>query len=1833
MDAAASPRSSAYADAESYMHHLGDSDDAASFRLLMQIRQEEDPHTRVNLLNQAMNSGLEFTLPDEQNLTELRAQAEADVQETGALSIQGQDALAAGDYDEARRLFRRVMEVAVSDTDDYRRAERYVRHLGASDDAEPLRLLMRIRQEKDARKRVDLLTQAQESDLEFTLPDEQRLETLLGQAKAEIHVQQEREAQALIDQGDEARRQGELERASELYQQALSVPDIAALREKIKKRVRNCKREIRKEVEFAELLSQAEEALSESHYGDAQDRLKEAGKLRPGDPRLEEPTRRTQEGADVVAFVVERLKTAQQQEEVDLWQVSGLYDDALAQAQEWGLRSLATQAQAGKKRAEDLLTRRAAQADGLVKQAEAALAQKDLDQALQHYEDALKADPRNEAAQKGKAHVEPRQKEIKESERLKESGRHLGDSMDWAAAIQRFRRAKEKNPDDTELDTLIRKAEHNKTVVEAGLDTIKSGVTPYATQSEMENWINQVAAPVMDKDLFTDVSNKTRRIFRREATPKLRRYIETVPRMASTGDFAGALQCCQEADVEWRPYLGSEQEHRGDIPALRSRLKILEAYRADLELADQAWSKLQKANARASQALTDGKYEDAVKTYHRVLRGLENSPNGAYYLLGKRGDGAFTGVWETSRQRFLEAARGLASRWEDPLRQAALRAETRLMRGDPQGASEVIGEAKRQADKLKRVKRWHDKIETSRWPLTESPWEAVDGIKRQVDNAIKVNRLLAEAREHLSAGRAGEARSCYEDVEAIHSESRRAVAGLEEVDRLDTLIAGQKAAAKMGDLDAERDALDEILRIAPRWEWAEKRLSEAKAQQVQERKLDAWRSSARIAKSRPEPTMARRLAQQVLKVQHDGEMQQIVTWADLYRTGKREREDWKKQARSAVREGRFDEALNYVARVLAQNDQDVEAQRLGGRAQHAIDLVEEARGLMRATPPDYAGAVRTLSGILSITGGAQEGEWADLLDEAQAALADIQDIEDLLKEIKAAATEERWLEVLRRTGRIQRKEPRARRYFRKAARAVREMVASAVEGGRWSEATRCIQALRAAGIADGEIQEWELQCERSDLLRRAGLLVEQGIPDELKGVIAKLDQFLVEHPFDRDAAKLRRQAQIAQLHQEAELAAQAGDQEGFEGAEASFKEALRLKPDAGVKKALRTRLDEVSVELALIEADDSLRTGDEPNLRAAVQSLEKVKTKGDARVRARLDTIKAIRGGLSRAADLEQRGKILEAAHQLDEVLRLQSDFPPALAHRRQLIDGHLNRGRQAEATGDLWAAREAYEILREISPQEHTNLEDIRRGLDGRMSDLAYRARKTLENPDLEQSEVEGLLRSLESIPRKVLQTRTTLNAYIPALRKRFEEVRKVDDLYQKAELAFDEAHHVGEEEYTRIQHLLDSVRGVNGLFARRTRVRELQRGLNEHSARRSRVAECIDEYRKWWMAWTQRVAPVGADFPEPVQAIRDEGAQLTDRAMELNREIKSLDDRNIYGLRKRDPSAPDPLEEEHDRLAQQRTNLENIADLLLDGIRQRSAGDEKSRQAQRLYDESGQDGDYKQAKELWEQAVWAYDLALSSLKAATAQYHPLSKRAEALVQDATALCEKVEQWKEEVKKNIVETTEKLSALTALRTSAGDSYGRREWFSALADYEEILRVNPRDSEAIRRKRGLERKLQQEDVRRRNRQRRWLVGIAGGIVVAMALLAGWYFVVRPGDPTPAPTPTPTQMLPTGTIARPTATAESPHVTETPVALTPTSLPITEYEPARPCIALRDTWVYQQPDETGSVTQSLDWFRGFSAIGETNDGKWLLVQLAGHVEPLYVLSADAQCTTP
>ena len=296
------------------------------------------------------------------------------------------------------------------------------------------------------------------------------------------------------------------------------------------------------------------------------------------------------------------------------------------------------------------------------------------------------------------------------------------------------------------------------------------------------------ASNIMPVDQFTDFSIQTRSIFRREATPKLRRYLEPVTMWVAMAQFDRAKEHLQEAYNLWRDY-----KAQVDLPALESRLDIVDAYRKDVEKAKEAWKKLQQRVSDGKTALDNEEYGEAVASFQDVLEELERvqiSP-GARFLLGQRDDGTYAGVWGRIRRQFVDSARGLAREQEWNLRQALRRARVSLAGGDPTGAREALDGIRKAVDLLKQVKGRYDRIAETGWPLSSPIWEDVDALDREITDVEEFNKCLADAHSYRVRGELDQAEAEYEEAAAILASSKTKI-GLEEVGRIREIVRQQE---------------------------------------------------------------------------------------------------------------------------------------------------------------------------------------------------------------------------------------------------------------------------------------------------------------------------------------------------------------------------------------------------------------------------------------------------------------------------------------------------------------------------------------------------------------------------------------------------------------------------------------------------------------------------------------------------------------------------------------------------------------------------------------------------------------------------------------------------------------------------------------------------------------------------------------------------------------------------------------------------------------------------------------------------------------------------------
>jgi tetratricopeptide (TPR) repeat protein len=1759
------------------------------------------------------------------------------IEDPRTLISEGEDALVEGDHAQARYKFRRARDATEPRSNARADAERFLRHLGEDDNAEVFQLQQRIVETTDPEQKLSLLTQAREQGLEIliTRPDLPRLDRLFDEAETELRAQRESEAQMLLEEAKAYYAREEFGQAVRLGEEAL---DLAPLGEEVKAEIQNhltaCKKAQNQIQQREDLIEDIQALLTDRQYGDALEKAQEALYRYPEDAQLLDLRNQAQIGANVVTRVQEELlPEAEEKEEHQPQEALNIYEEIIQTAEAQGLSDLVEVAQTGWDRAQRLREQKIEEAQALVAEAAAALEEEDFDTALDYYEQALDADPHNEEAAAGRKRAAAQKHKIDESKSLKETGRRRANAKEWAEALDLFKDAQVLNPDDPELAELLQEAEFNITEVTTVLDTIKTANfvldgTLVTTPQQFSEWttIHILENDSLSQAKRANYSNAADASFAREATTKLTRYLKPAENWISKGT---------------RGYVSEEA-----LAALNSRLIILSTYRTDIKQAQATWERLSPIVSRGEQALETGCYEDAADAYLDVLQSLRESPIEAHYLLGKRDDGVFTGVWGGTRAQFIDAARSLARKWKDPLRDTARRVKSLLDQLNPEGAAEVLNDNAPPVllDRIHAFKEAHARLTDQPFPLSDVWINQITKLNTEVNQQIRLKTLYAKGRQFVLEGHLEAAEQRFKQMIEIDANSQDARLGLKGVAHLRQLSECQKQAEQAGDLTAEWEALQELVRLATRWEWASNRLQEVKEQLAEEQTLNAWRISARSYKKQSNPDAAKQWAEKVLEeAPGDPEMIDIVSWADTYRAGEIQRETWKKEARKTFKLGMFQDTLDYTDKVLQQDEHDSEAQRLRNRAEHALTLYRDASRLVHTDVLDQSDREHNLQKaeqklkeiqLLNSVGG----EWADLLDEVLDKLDDLHGLESQLQEVsdlvqEAESDEIRWLDILDRTRRLAEKSPQARLHFRKARHKVKKIVRSAIKDEAWEIVKRGIDALQRAGVDDTRIREWVQQYERADLVRRASIHIEQGIIYDLDSLLIQLESYLEQHTLDTEIRDLRRQTLILQLKHKAETAIKARD---YETAKNQINDALALNPNKEIRKSLQTWLDQVKVQLALQTAKTKIKEGTQLGLEQAIEILESVVNLEDERVTRLLQKARSIRDLLEQAAGLAEEGEMRAAIKRLDEVLKLHHGFQLAVERREHLIEQHLEKARQAELQEDLWKARELYKELEGIYPLAQTPYRSIKNRLNTQMNRIAHESRRALSDPDIQLTKVKALLTNLQQIPPEICAQRRTFKEYTDALPKLERDLQDVEDLFQQAKSALRAAHPIGQEGYSQVEHYLNRIQDVEGRFAQRTAVRELKRSLHEHRQHRQQVKQAYAQYIQVRATWQQSVSPVGADFAPPVQRFLQEGLRQLDEALALNREIREKDGENLYRIRPQfEAGVGDPLAEEYESLLRQKSNLKNTAEHLLEGIRRRDEGNAHAELAQNLHDEATQDKDFKDAKTRWQQAITAYELALDSLGLAT-DTESLSERASALASDAEQLSEKVSRDKAKVEKSVEDVNLKIGRLEDLRREAGQNYGDRLWMAALANYEEILTINPRDKEAQRKRSELSSKLRLEKETSKRRKRLLTFGSLGSLVSVALLITGWYFVFGPGQPPPTLSPTPTLPFTrepeAGAVgATSTWTPEPTEESSTPapaVSTTP-QISLEMFDETRKCIISNDTVVYQQPDQALSLGRTLNAGKGFDALGQTEDGQWLFVEIVGYDET-WILAEDTRC---
>lgn len=1768
--------------------------------------------------------------------------------DTSQILLEGRDAFATGNYAEARRLFSLIRDRAFPFSETYDEASRYLRHLGTSDEDPDFQLLMDIRKtdKDDVETLLPLVQEALERGLKFDLQREplQDLRQRLEDKRAERADAQVKE---LLLESEAALERDELDEARRLLDEAEDVAGRSAEgAAEIREYARRLDKEVANRAEALDCVQQASARMEAADYEEALRLAQRARELRPADEAIATLVRDAKqcvEDEQRAQGLLEEAAQAMGRDKPD--EAEKLYAEAQRLAESLRLTALVAQTAEGQERVAALIKEHEERAAALVEKGEAALHEGDLEGALAAFEQAVQLDPSNERASQLLGQTQREMEVRSEIERLKHSAEADLTAKDYGGALRHLRRALELKPDDAEVITQIGEIEKDRDEAQYWHTTNKVQILPWETPQDLRSDV-----PRLSQLLATEEVRAIQGLFRTQSTSKLVTYLQKRAEGAIEGGrFEEAAHIFEETKTQWTTYCNEEmlRGRGGDIPALRNRLKIVEQQLSDIRAAGNEYMLLAPRIEQAEQSLKAEQYEMAVQGYRQVLDERLVLPPNVRYILGDRqdspGNGRVVGILRRVRENLAAAARRYARAQDARLADWYREADAAFKAGRLDEAYDLVEkQAGLVVDRLREFKDLHDQFvlpeQAAGWTMTPW-WESFVPLSDQISEAVRRRDLLDGAYESLNDGDLPQAEAAFRQVLQEDPDNQRARVGLERVGKLEPLFERRSRAQGEGKVEEEWEALLETEKIVPQSTWVKARKEELLPVLKQWREARLWIEEAERLLSLPEPDFEhiRRLAENTRSAFPD-RASRVLQSVQEEEAGIQRVNQTRSQAQDAFRQGEFEKALRLAKEVLASRPGDPIADGIRRKAKQGVKLEREAADLL--SRGDYQAALQRLKQVPLLSGVEETSEHhRKLVREASSQVGKQAEINDLIRDMREAIEKSDWITALMKANQVRERRPDHTEAGEASRDAVRELKREAREAlsQRTEEDLRCartiLQTLQIYQIGDRDVQELSTRLDWGSRLRRAQTLLEVSLPDQLEQTVCDLDK-LREEWGDAEVHKLYAEARCRQLlgqaQREERRARWARGKQRSDHLDAAVK---ALKQAAEVAKAEGLALDpqaaaflkRLQMEAALAEADCLLQEQD-VNLDAVADALGDAPEE-DERVTERINRIQDIRQKMERVAELRHQGKTVEAVAELDTVLQLQPGFVPAQTMRQEIVQELLRRGQAAEEAGDLWGAKEVYEILEKIAPAQRTNLAGVRRELDKQVKELTYRASRALDNPDLETSECELLIDELAKIPEAELLL--TSKERLRSLEAYRQHVLKLREHIGNARRWLEEAHLNGQ--YGRVASELEQAVVVNSIFNQNRAVIELRSSVETHKRTRALVQESMRRYGELWKAVRQEPPPLSGDSQVPVGQFIAEGKKTLEETLAVNQELKRLDADNLYRLRDwMDPAQEDPLLEKQRQLQAYQTNLETIGDALLNGLAGCATADAKAEEASNVYEQRETEEDYERAIRLWGEAVRCYDAALERLQVATST-PPQTSRARVLAEDARRIEQQVMEQRAQAEKSAQQRQEDLERIRRLRQEARQLYRDWDFHAAKERYEEILapNLNPRDSQTIEGRRDCERRIREEE----SRPPRWPYYVLGALGVVLIGFLIWFFGFGPGasGDVVEPTHTPTQVLVT---QPPTFTPTSPPPTATPTPTPrPTAAPTTTPRPTPTpvvCTMRYNGWVRDRPSDGGVGLALLASGQQVKVIDfiDTPTGDWY--RLDGFVPEGYTRKENVDC---
>jgi len=1757
------------------------------------------------------------------------------VQELTSKLVQASSAFSSGSFDEAQALLEEVRGAASPDSVEHGEADLLLHHLGN------IGLLTDIARATELRRCRDLIGQAEEKGLNLDV-ELRPLSELKERVLARIQDEVDDQARDYLSEGDLALHQNEFEEARTSYEAAQRIQGLSSeLEMEIEEHLAKLDEAIRAE----ELIAEARSLKDASKYAEAAERLQEASELRPDHPGLPTLLGDVEELAEQERQVTGLLAQAAEALDDNPRQAKLLYEDAESLAEEKGLVDYAEQAAEGGEIAAQEVKEREERSRVLTEEGNEARAEGDFTAAIEEYEEATKLNPENEEAADALASAKEFLGRKEEAEELKQRGERLWGTGDYDAALESLRRAKELNPEDSELDGLVKQVEKAEARDMAVAFTIWLGLSPHETPLGLDTELDELRGDLMGARL-RDMITKVRRLFRREAVAKLRAFLQRAWDHIEAGEFDQAEEVYAKADEEWGTYY-NEEEEKSQLGALRARLEIVRQQRDDLRTAGEAYSGLEPALGGAVHAFGDRRYWEALEAYQDIWLQVPELPRGVQYMLGDRrdrpGDEEATGVMGEFHRNLAVTARRCGMQSDPLLADQVGRIESKLDLGRLDEAEELLDGNLQEARRLKDAWDVFEQVAPPDWRelWTARPWwKTLDDLVKRLEQERTKREKLDEARDIIGTGdltlKIADAEARFGEVLDLEPESREAQDGLELVERLKPKVEDVADAEREGRIEGQWDCLTGILKVAPQSKWA--RAQQEKLRPILNRRRDIQSRLNEISRSiqTRDFEWAKREVDEVLTGLPADEAwasdlvadsRALMRKAEEGEEGIQRIEKLCEDAEQALGAGDFETAEQVAQQVLEESPGEPRAQRVQEKASEILGLIEEARKRLGEQKPQEAENLLNQARWLAQV---ESEVVTELLGEARQEAAKQLGLKGLLRDARKADKGSDWKTALgKATQALNMRPTKAAEadLFEIRDRAIaglKESIQDDLDAGvesKLPQAREGWQALRDNGVDDPVFWELERKLKRASILASARKAIEIGTPEHLDKAVGQLEALMEEWAGDEETEELDKNARFALLVYQAKTLERRGDAGAVADALGKLEEAIRLRPD---QPEVLESLGRLRVTHALLQAEQFIEAGE---LGQARVELEGVSEPDDPRVGKLLSEIGELDEWLGGVDPLCEQGEVAKAVALLDKVLHKRPNLPLALSRKKSIIEELLEQGRKAQIDGDWWRARELYEILEKISPSTPTDLSAVRRECDNLIKDLYFRISKALRNPNVRVDECDELSDQLGEVMATHVAPPARLRKNVPALERLKEQVTQVDELVARARTELRQAHETGN--YKAVHNTSERIHQVDPLFNERDEVRTLDQERKKHSAKYEQVKQQGRLYGEAVQELAQEVVLTVTGHPDSVRDLLHKGREAIKRAMRLNRGIKELDPENLYKFEWRqwpDPSAEDPLDKKHRDLSQQLQNLDLMGNGVLRALEGRDQGHRKLDRAQERYESRERNEDYEEAQELWAGAAEDYGGAVAQLERAAGQ-EGSTPWARELAESARRLLREITQKQDEAAGQAGKTAIELAEIEAWYEEAKEAFDNRDWGTAIDRSDLVLDRCPRHTAARKLKATAER-LEREEKERK--QRVIMGAVAGGVTFIVILALAWFFGLGPGrrliwPPTPTPTP-PVIVVPSPT---PLSTVTPPtRPTHTPGPSTTTPV----FEP-RACRVIEEAWVRQGPSANTIGLERLAEGAEVGAIDilESEEGRWY--RITGYDTHAYIHESLVDCAEP